>query len=134
MTELEANRWIENTLLTMKDRSYSENLKKQIDTNISLLKEETPSKFTHMTRSDFLEKAYNYLVFDQKAEVSIDYVDLDGEQEKKANMVFDKETTWRDQFGKMYYRPEKTITRGEAAFFIASLLNRNESITLTSAR
>ena len=47
-----------------------------------------------MTRKEFLSVATDYLIFeDTNPKVNIKYKDLDNEQNKMANLVFDEENT-----------------------------------------
>lgn len=131
LTEADAAKWIENMLIVMKSSTTSNTIKKDIDTKITLLKEENISKFNYISRSDFLEKVYSYLIYDQEAEITINYRDLDTKANEKANLIFDKNNTWKDQFGDNYYRPEKTLTRWEWAYLLGTLLEKTEKAFVT---
>jgi hypothetical protein len=131
LNQSDALTWIKNSLVVMKDSTWDNIIRKKIDTNITLLEKENPSKYSSITRKDFLEKVYNYLVFDNNIEISINYKDLDDTYNKKANTVFDEENTWKDQFWKIYYRPEKSLTRWEWAYLLSSLFQRSEKSFVT---
>gem|GEM_PF-706756 len=98
MTEKEAIDWIKNTLVSIKKDTVDRNILSVIDTNITAINKETPSSFNPITRKDYLDKVYKYLVFNKTSQVSITYRDLENEDNKKANTIFDKETTWKDRF------------------------------------
>ncbi len=131
LNQSDALAWIKNSLVVMKDSTWDNTIRKNIDTNIALLEKENPSKYSSITRKDFLEKVYSYLVFDNNIEISINYKDLDDAYNKKANTVFDEENTWKDQFWKIYYRPEKSLTRWEWAYLLSSLFQRSEKTFVT---
>jgi hypothetical protein len=100
-----------NTLRYMKKNTKDDNFRKKINARLEKLKPQEVSDFNTLTREAFLKKAYEYLIFNEGKNITIEYKDLDSDLNKKANEVFDKNTTWKDQFGKSYYRPEKAITR-----------------------
>lgn len=124
LTQSDAVSWIENMLTVMKENATSNSIKKEIDSKLYLIKEENTSKFEYISRKDFLEKVYSYLIFDQEAEITINYRDLDSKVNEKANLIFDKNNTWKDQFWDNYYRPEKTLTRWEWAYLLGTLLEK----------
>ncbi len=125
LTESDALDWIRNTLVFLKKNSQDSTLTKKIDYKITQVEKEEGSKFNTITRKGFLEKTYQYLVFDEPAFKTIEYKDLSSDENLKANSVFDKENTWRDQFGNMYYRPERQITRGEWAYILENAIEKN---------
>jgi peptidoglycan hydrolase-like protein with peptidoglycan-binding domain len=131
LTKIDALDWIKNTLLVMKNNTWDNEIRKKIDTNIALIDKESPSKFEAVNRKEFLEKVYTYLVFDKNIEISINYKDLDEIYNKKANTVFDENNTWKDQFWKTYYRPEKSLTRWEWAYLLSTLFQRSEKTFVT---
>lgn len=92
--------WIENTLQKLKAETTDLQLKTKINQNILALQKERTSKYNTMTREEFIEKAYEYLVFDNSVVggVSIEYIDLDGDLNKKANVFLSKDQTWKDRF------------------------------------
>jgi Peptidase family M23 len=134
LKEKDAKDWMINTLRYMKKNTKDDNFRKKINARLEKLKPEQVSDFNTLTREAFLKKAYEYLIFNEGKSVTIEYKDLDSDLNKKANEVFDKNTTWKDQFGKTYYRPEKSITRGEAAYFIATLLQKDTLPLVTTIR
>ncbi len=132
LVQSDAISWIWNTLLKMKKDSISRNLKEKIDKNILELEKKRVSKFNIITREDFLDLAYKYLVFENNiSQISIKYRDLENKDNIKANAIFDKENTWKDKFWKNYYRPRINITRWEWAYFLAKVIERNKKVFLT---
>jgi hypothetical protein len=57
---------------------------------------------------------------------TIEYRDINDETRKKLEKVFDKDTTWKDQFGHKYFRPDTKITRWEWAFFLSHTMEKND--------
>jgi hypothetical protein len=98
MTEKEAVTWIKDTLTAIKKDAVDKNVIAIINSNIEVINKETVSSFNPITRKDFLDKAYKYLVFNKSPQVSITYRDLENEDNKKANTIFDKTNTWKDKF------------------------------------
>jgi hypothetical protein len=134
LKEKDAKDWMINTLRYMKKNTKDDNFRKKINARLEKLKPQEVSDFNTLTREAFLKKAYEYLIFNEGKNITIEYKDLDSDLNKKANEVFDKNTTWKDQFGKSYYRPEKAITRWEAAYFISTLLQKDTLPLVTTAR
>jgi hypothetical protein len=57
---------------------------------------------------------------------------LSEEQNKVANYIFNQNTTWKDDFWKSYFQPDKKITRWEWAYMLSTTLNNHySSIYLT---
>ena len=131
MTEKESITWIKNTLLAIKKETVDKNVLAIIDSNLETLNKENVSSFTSITRKDFLNKAYKYLVFNKSPQVSITYRDLEKEDNKKANTIFDKTNTWKDKFGDNYYQPNQNITRWEWAYVISLAIDKTKNSTLT---
>jgi hypothetical protein len=64
-----------------------------------------------MTRLDFLNLSYKYLVFNTNGTTQKLYKDIDAQTSTKLAKIFDEQTTWKDQFGQSYFRPISVITR-----------------------
>lgn len=131
MTEKEANAWIEATLNNIKKSTVDKNIVAVIDANIESLKKETISPSSTITRKNFLDKTYKYLIFNKSPQVSITYKDLENEDNKKANTIFDKNNTWKDKFWESYYQPYQNITRWEWAYVISLAIDKTKNSTLT---
>jgi hypothetical protein len=98
MTEKEALVWIKDSLKAIKKDIIDKNIIAIIDLNIQNIEKENVSSFNPITRKDFLDKAYKYLVFNKSTQVSITYRDLEKEDNNKANTLFNKNNTWKDKF------------------------------------
>ena len=132
LSQYDAYNWIENTLVELKNSTDSVGKKEEIQQRINDIAKTKTSKYDYLTRKAFLEKAAQMLVFDDSfPEITIKYKDLDTEQNAMANLVFDSENTWKDQFGANYYRPKETITRGEWAYLISRVLEKKTSDFVT---
>lgn len=133
LTDKEANDWIENTLYTMKKRTWDNKMKNKIESNIALIKQEKWLTSKNITRKELLDKVYKYLVFDKNPKISISYKDLPESDNIKANTVFDSNNTWKDRFWEDYYRPTQTITRWEWAFLLAKAYDRTNVLNVVYA-
>lgn len=131
MTEKEAVTWIKDSLKAIKKDTVDKNIIAVIDANIESIEKENVSSFNSITRKDFLDKVYKYLVFNKNTSVSITYRDLENEDNKKANTIFDKTNTWKDKFWENYYQPYQHITRWEWAYVITRAIDRTRNWTLT---
>lgn len=131
MTEKEAATWIRDTLKAIKKDTVDKNVIAVIDSYIEGLNKEIVSSFNPITRKDFLDKAYKYLVFNKSPQVSITYRDLKNEDNKKANTLFDKTNTWKDKFWENYYQPYQHITRWEWAYVISLAIDKTKNATLS---
>lgn len=124
--------WIENTLKKMKLNNPDKNTLSKIDNSLSQLKDEKRDNSIYISRLEFLDKVYKYIVFDKNiSKTNITYLDLDPEYNRRANLVFDKNNTWKDQFGDNYFRPNEPITRWETAFLLSKVINKNKQIIVT---
>lgn len=131
LSEKDANEWIKNTLLTIKSNTVDRNILAVINSNIDMLNNEWPPWYTYITRKDFLDKVYKYLVFNKTSEVSIKYRDLPTVDNIKANSIFDKTNTWKDRFWDNYYQPTQQITRWEWAYVLSLAIDKTKNLTLT---
>jgi len=105
--------WIENTLIEIKSKTKNSNTKAQISKKlIEIKRDKDRNSYKIITRKNFLEKSYKYLVInDNNVGISINYKDLQDIDNKKANTIFDKNNTWKDKFGDTHFRPNEKITR-----------------------
>lgn len=130
MTNKEAITWIKESLNSIKLNTIDKNILAVIDSNLeSIQKESVTSK--NITRKEFLDKVYTYLILNKNSQVSITYKDLENDDNKKANTIFDKSNTWKDKFWESYYQPYQNITRWEWAYVIARAIDRTRNWTLT---
>lgn len=133
LTQRDAFTWIENALYKIKTEVYDNETKQTIENNISQIQKALPysSRTKIMTRKDFLDLTNTYLVLSDTNTWKVEYRDIDNDLSQKLSKVFDENTTWRDQFGENYFRPEAQITRWEWAFFIAKTLEKTAKTYLT---
>jgi len=131
ITDRQANEWILNTLSILKDEALDSNTKIIIEQNIESLALERWHTNV-ITRKEFLDKSYKYLVMGNSIDqVSIDYKDLEDEDNIKANTFFGSWDTWKDQFWETYYRPGVKITRWEVAYLLTKSVEMNKEVFLT---
>lgn len=132
LTKADWNKWIIKALEKVKNETFDNNIKQLAINNILKLKNEEVSQFEPFSRKEFLNKTYDYLVFNKTPpRISIKYRDLEKSDNKKINSILNKDSTWRDRFWDNYYRPEIKITRGEWAYFLSKVLEKNKSIYLS---
>ncbi len=124
--------WIENSLQNIIQNSTDKNILPQAKKNLVEVKRDKLMLTKELTRKEFLDKAYKYLVFSKNSvKISINYSDLTKEDNIKANAIFDKNNTWRDQFGNSYFRPNEKITRWEWAYLLSVTLDKWKAVYLT---
>lgn len=136
LTQYDAYTWLRNSLININNATNpNESNKSKIESNLREVAslQKWASKYTTITRWEFLNMASKYLVLDMKnVNVSIVYKDLSEEQNKVANYIFNQNTTWKDDFWKSYFQPDKKITRWEWAYMLSTTLNNHySSIYLT---
>ena len=133
LTEKDAIAWINNSLEKIQKETIDPNISKKINENLVRLNtlKTKASKFNTITRQDFLDLSYTYLVFNENSLISRTYLDLDETQELKTSNIFDNKNTWKDQFWEKYYRPDLKITRWEWAFLLSNTIERNRKTFLT---
>lgn len=132
ISKYDAVSWMENTLKSLSEDAIDLKTKNQIETNIKILDNYNASKYDYISRQQFLDMAYNFLVFNDDVWITISYKDLDDNYNYKANSIFDKENTWKDKFWNNYFRPDINITRWEAAYFLSKVIDKNNKKFLTS--
>lgn len=132
LTKTDAITWINKSLDVIEQNNTDQQVNNQIALNRQQLSDES-TWWVSITRQDFLTMAYDYLIFDKTGgSVAINYLDLENDQDKIANLVFNSDTTWRDAFWDNYYRPAVAITRGEAAFLLSQALRKTQNGVLAS--
>jgi fructose-1,6-bisphosphatase len=94
----EAIAWIKSTLNRVKAKTVDKNILAVINSNLKMIEQEKIDSINSITRKDFLEKVYKYLVLNKDVQVSIKYRDLSSDDNKKANSIFDAQNTWKDKF------------------------------------
>lgn len=133
LTERDSIVWIENALNKMQWEVYDNESKQKIKSSLTEIDKFKPysSKTKIITRQDFLNLNYKYLVLDNVNNWKVEYKDIDNETSKKLANVFDENTTWKDQFWKSYFQPDAKITRWEWAFLLSNTLEKTTQAYLT---
>lgn len=133
LTQRDAFTWIQNALIRLEDEVYDTETKNIIEANLTKIEKAKPysSRTKIITREDFLNLSYEYLVFNTNNSWKVEYKDIDSETATKLAKIFDENTTWKDQFGESYFRPEAKITRWEWAFFLSKTLEKQAQTYLT---
>jgi len=134
LKEYDAILWIKKLLIDMNDDLEYLAQKTEIENNLREVKKlsSSASKFDLISREKLLELSYKYLILDKKANwISIEYKDLENNQNAVANVIFSKSTTWKDKFWDNYFRPEAKVTRWEWAYMLSQVIQKNEQVLLT---
>ena len=114
---------IRNSLIKLKSKSKSEKLDNIINSNISKLDNIKKTRFKKITRLEFLKLLDEYLFLsDKDSKDNIKFRDLDTNQNKLANKLFDKNNTWKDKFWKTHFQPNKNLNRGEGIYMLIKAL------------
>jgi hypothetical protein len=124
LTQADAISFIWNTLyysLDKENKKVNPNNDKirQIKLSIFTLRSESSDKFKNITRIQFFNLIYKYLIFTKKDIENIKYLDLTADLREKVWNIFDENNTWRDKFWERYFQPDKEITRWEAVYMIS---------------
>ncbi|MDD4151163.1 MAG: M23 family metallopeptidase [Candidatus Gracilibacteria bacterium] len=83
------------------------------------LQNEKSSRSTNLTRKQFFDLVYKYLILNKKDLEIIKYLDLTSDYRAKVGNIFNQNNTWKDKFGAKYFQPDKEITRGEAVYMLS---------------
>lgn len=119
LTEKDAKEWIGNIIWrTSQDTAKRDALKKELD-----------STFQSLTRWEFLTLTQKYL-WKQTSPPGKEYRDLEPEEEILVASMVGTQYSWKDDFWENYFQPEKKITRGEAAYFLQTILETQGKIEL----
>ncbi len=133
LTQKDALTWIENSLTKIQKKVYDNQTNTTINNNLYDIKTAklNASKSKTITRLEFLNLSYKYLVLNPAWAGKKTYKDIDEETSKKLAQIFDEKTTWKDQFGQSYFRPDSEITRWEWAYLLSKTLEKNAQAYLT---
>ena len=131
LTDFEAKKWIEKALLKMKDKETNSKILWEIDKKLNLLKAEK-NIWKILTRKDFLKKINKFLVINnENSKISINFEDLNTEENKLANTIFNKRNTFKEKNSKKFYKPEAKINKSEWAYMIERALSVNKDFLVT---
>ena len=133
LSKKDAIAWIKNSLVEIKAKTKNSDTIAQINKKlIEINKDKDKNNYKDITRLEFLQKVHKYLVVnDNNIWISIKYTDLSDDYNKIANTVFDINNTWKDKFGKKYFRPNEKIKRWEAAYMLSKAYNKTWKMFLT---
>lgn len=133
ITEQDALTWIQNALYEYQDQATTADTAYKIAKNINEIeaKKKKIWRFDTITRKDLLEYTYEYLVFEDSANIHVkSYKDLNDDENFLASYVLNNKT-WKDKFWENYFQPKKKVTRSETAFILNNILNQNKHVYLT---
>lgn len=131
LTERDALTWMKQTLVSIKKETSNSNTKAQVNKKLVELAKEWKWSYKEITRKAFLDKSYKYLVINDSGAVSIEYKDLQQADNKKANAIFGKDSTWKDKFWESHFQPKEVLTRGEWAYMLSKALEKTTRLYLT---
>lgn len=133
LSQKDALTWIENALTKIQKKVYDNQTNTIIKNSLNDIKiaKQTASKSKTITRLDLLNLSYKYLVLNTEWNGKKTYKDIDDTTSKKLAKIFDEQTTWKDQFGQSYFRPDTEITRWEWAYLLSNTLVKNAQAYLT---
>lgn len=126
LTEKDALIWIRNALLNIKNNSYDRDITNKINQNLSKIEKsiQKSNNTKTITRKHYLYLTYEYLIINKKNLNLVNYRDIDETTSKKLSNIFDSQITWKDKFGKNYFRPNEKIKRWEWVYFLARSLDK----------
>lgn len=124
--------WIENTLNKIKEESINPDTRAQVNKKIVEIHKEKGKFYKEITRKQFLDLSYKYLVINEWPPQSpIEYRDLEKRDNLKINTIFDTKNTWKDTFWKKYFQPQKKVTRWEWAYLLNKAFEKTKKSYLT---
>lgn len=129
------NKWyfLEDRLLSMWDAlDWIENAAQQSNQTVDDIQYENHSRTDNVTRQEFLELTHKYLWNDNPATLSRDYRDMQWEEELLVVSLLWEDYQWKDNFWEKYFRPDKEITRWEAAYMLLVALSEQWKWTLAA--
>jgi hypothetical protein len=127
------NKWyfLEDRLLSQNDAiNWVKNAAEQNNNETTWIEKEDNSPVKNITREGFLQLTHKYLWNNYTATVSRDYRDMQWEGEVLVASLLGETYEWRDNFWENYFRPDKEITRWEAAYLLVTALNTQWKGTL----
>ncbi|NDK09661.1 peptidoglycan DD-metalloendopeptidase family protein [Candidatus Gracilibacteria bacterium] len=120
LKEYDAVMWIRNSI---KNNSTLRPLLKD-------LAAEPASNTTTINREEFLELTHKYLGTNIISSTGKQYRDLEAVTQSKVANLLGAQYQWKDQFGENYFQPDKTLSRGEASYFLQAALSAQGQLTV----
>lgn len=117
--------WIRNSLLKISNNTTNLEIKSLAIDRLKKLRSEDNWKFTKVSRNDFLNLVWKYLIFRDIDNIVIEnnYKDLTLSENKLVNYIYNKDNFWKDEKFPTYFNSSKNITRWEAAYILYNTLN-----------
>jgi len=85
------------------------------------------NNFDTITRQDFLDIAYEAFGSQTNKYTQRNYTDLDSDGEIQVASLLGSDYEWQDKFWDKYFQPDKSITRGEAAYMLSHILQNSST-------
>lgn len=122
LTQEDGVNFIKNSLSYLSSKCSNQTCKSLISEYKIALSKAPSSRYEKLSRYEFAELIEKYLPISYNWNYMV-YRDLDEKEQEVVKKVL-KWETWKDKFWETrYFQPQKTITRGEAAFLISSALD-----------
>jgi len=118
-TDLNSWYFLENRAITQKD-AYSW-ISKASGTNLS------SQSLDIVSRQEFLDIAYEAFGSSANQYSWRSYIDLESDEEIQVASLLGSEYKWQDTFWEKYFQPDKSITRGEAAYMLSHILENTST-------
>lgn len=119
LLQSDAISFIENNLFYKLNQEKNADKIRQIKLSIFTLRWEKNDKFKNMTRKNFFDLVYKYLIIDKNNKETIKFLDLNNDYKWKVWNIFNSKNTWKDKFWTKYFQPDKEITRWEAVYMMS---------------
>jgi hypothetical protein len=131
LTDTQAKIWIEKALLKMKKDETNSKILWKINEKLKLLKAEKSTRKI-LTRKELLEKINKFLVINKEnSKISLNFEDLNEQENKLANMIFDKRNTFKERNWRKFYKPKAKVNKSEWAYMIKRALSVNKDFLVT---
>lgn len=116
-----AKTFLINTLTYMISKEKNKENLAKLKTNLRLLQSLNLDKSKNITRKQFFDLIYKFMIINKNDSEKIKYLDLTADYRAKVWNLFDENNTWRDKFWARYFQPDKEITRWEAVYMISKI-------------
>ena len=124
ISELNSVIWIRNSLNYQKSKIKTKKYLDEINIRLKNLNNENKWRYSNLTRQDFLNLVWKYLIFKNINNVVIKtkYRDLDTYSNKIVNSFYTEENFWNDKKFWSYFKSKDKITRWEVAHILFNIL------------